>query len=505
MQWDNLLNTIINAIRDPIYCKDADLRYMYCNRAYEDFLGRGRGEIIGKTIDEIAPPDLAAVYHRKDIDLAARPGFQAYETRMLRGDGSLRDVIISKTAITGPDGSFDGVVGIIVDITEKKISEERLKLLGMAVENSPASIIITDKKGDIEYVNPTFTHLTGYGLDEVLGKNPRLLKSGEQDDAYYRNLWETILAGMEWRGEFHNKKKNGDFYWESASISPVLEDDGDISHFISIKEDITARKKAEELLVLSEKKLRSRNLRMEEDLKIAQLAQKEIIRHDIPSSSFLKIHYRYKPMEMVGGDYFSFFPSGEDSLGVFLGDVSGHGMASSLFIALLRSETDRIFRECPDHPGDFLLKLNTEMLEYLSSYYITAVYGFFTRDGARGVRFTYANGGHPLPLLLKASGEAELLGISDTLIGVTPKAIFAEKEVRLSRGDRLFLYTDGIPEATNFEKMMIGYDDQLIEVFRGASHASLDMTIAGIMSRVDDFRGGAPVKDDITIIGFEVL
>lgn len=124
-------------------------------------------------------------------------------------------------------------------------SEETLRKLSRAVEQSPSSVMITDLLGRIEYVNPKFTALTGYTLDEVRGRNPNILKSGETPDAEYATLWRTIKAGGEWRGEFHNVKKNGERYWELASISAIKDAAGRITHFLAVKEDITARKQAE--------------------------------------------------------------------------------------------------------------------------------------------------------------------------------------------------------------------------------------------------------------------
>jgi len=108
-----------------------------------------------------------------------------------------------------------------------------------AVEQSPASVVITDVCGNIEYVNPKFTELTGYTLEEALGKNPRILKSGESPAEMYEQLWRTITSGGDWRGEFHNKKKNGELYLESAVISPIRDAQGAITHFVAVKEDIT--------------------------------------------------------------------------------------------------------------------------------------------------------------------------------------------------------------------------------------------------------------------------
>ena len=139
--------------------------------------------------------------------------------------------------------------GTIQDITERRQAENQLKLLSRAVEQSPVTIVITNTEGIIEYVNPKFTEVTGYSLDEVKGKNPRVLQSGKHPIEFYQNLWNTILSGKDWKGEFHNKKKNGDSYWESAVISPLINSKGDISFLIAIKEDITEKKKMFEELV----------------------------------------------------------------------------------------------------------------------------------------------------------------------------------------------------------------------------------------------------------------
>lgn len=131
------------------------------------------------------------------------------------------------------------------ELAERKRAEEHLRKLSVAVEQSPASIVITNTSGTIEYVNPHFTDLTGYSLEESVGQNPSFLKTGETSTEEYRQLWETILAGGEWRGEFHNRNKDGDLYWEQALIAPIRDENDIITHFIAIKEDITERKQLE--------------------------------------------------------------------------------------------------------------------------------------------------------------------------------------------------------------------------------------------------------------------
>jgi diguanylate cyclase (GGDEF)-like protein/PAS domain S-box-containing protein len=132
----------------------------------------------------------------------------------------------------------------------QKRAEEQLRQLSRAVEHSPVSIIITDVNGQIEYVNPKFTALTGYELEDVQGYTPRILKSGKTPIEVYQGLWQTILAGEEWRGELLNRKKNGTLFWEYISISAIADEKGHISHFVAVKDDITARKDAEEKIQL---------------------------------------------------------------------------------------------------------------------------------------------------------------------------------------------------------------------------------------------------------------
>jgi PAS domain S-box-containing protein len=137
--------------------------------------------------------------------------------------------------------------------------EDELRKLSRAVEQSPSTVVITDIQGNIEYANPKFTELTGYQIDEVLGRNPRLLKSGRQSAEFYQDLWDTILSGREWRGEFCNKRRGGGLYWELASISPVRNAEGRITHFIKVGEDITERKRAEDALRQRTLELQARN------------------------------------------------------------------------------------------------------------------------------------------------------------------------------------------------------------------------------------------------------
>ncbi|MFT3896081.1 MAG: PAS domain S-box protein [Anaerolineales bacterium] len=179
------------------------------------------------------------------------------EHRIRTRQGETRWIYEVAVELREKDGISHGSIGLLQDITERKRAEEAIRTLSYAVEQSNTSIVITDITGRIEYVNPYFTELTGYTPEEVIGKNPRMLQSGFTQKEVYDRLWKTLKDGREWQGEFCNRKKSGELYWESASISPIVDStSGNMMHFVAVKTDITDRKRAEIALQKSEKKHR---------------------------------------------------------------------------------------------------------------------------------------------------------------------------------------------------------------------------------------------------------
>jgi PAS domain S-box-containing protein len=148
------------------------------------------------------------------------------------------------------------ILTVANDISKGKEANKKIKQLSLAIENSPNSVVITDINGKLEYVNPKFSELTGYSFEEIEGKNIGILKSGYHDKNFYRKVWSEILSGNEWRGEFYNKRKDNSRYWEYTSIAPLKNDEGKITNFISVREDITHRKVMEEELKASNDELK---------------------------------------------------------------------------------------------------------------------------------------------------------------------------------------------------------------------------------------------------------
>jgi len=147
--------------------------------------------------------------------------------------------------VVDKNGVYYGRIWTFRDITERKRNEDALQQLSLAVEQSPVSVVITDPQGQISYVNRKFTECTGFTAEEVIGKNPRILNGGQCPPELYRNLWSTITQGRVWHGEFCNKRKNGEVFWEAATITPMTNPKGEITHFLAVKEDITERRALE--------------------------------------------------------------------------------------------------------------------------------------------------------------------------------------------------------------------------------------------------------------------
>ncbi len=169
----------------------------------------------------------------------------SYDYRIIDDDGQTRWISTHVSAQRNLQGQVIHYIGLNLDITHRKEIEEQLHRLSMAVEQSANTVVITDTNGYIEYANPRFEETTGYSLQEAIGQHTRLLKSGETSGEEYKRMWHIISTGQEWRGEFHNKKKNGELYWEKALISPIKNERGEITHFLAVKEEITAQRQAE--------------------------------------------------------------------------------------------------------------------------------------------------------------------------------------------------------------------------------------------------------------------
>lgn len=245
------LTVAIDTAKIAVFEMDRDLRYTWM---HSPPLGFTAEQMVGRTDAELMGEDGAHLMARKRRSLETGRGLR--EEMRIRLAGAERYFELIVEPVRAEDGSVTGLRGAISDITARRQAEEKLRQLSRIVEQAPLSVAITDLTGAIEYANPTFCTLSGYTLAEVLGQNPRVLKSGRTAPEVYLEMWDTLTRGEVWRGELTNKRKDGALYDELAVIAPVTDDAGKITHYVALKQDITDRKKAEAALRDSEERFR---------------------------------------------------------------------------------------------------------------------------------------------------------------------------------------------------------------------------------------------------------
>ncbi|MGY5874842.1 MAG: PAS domain S-box protein [Candidatus Thorarchaeota archaeon] len=248
------LSDLITSVPEGIGITDLDETLLFVNRAFAEMLGYTEDELINTSALDLVPED---EMHKLTEGTAERKKgvTSTYEVRMKHKNGDIRTVRLSAVPQMTEAGDVEGTISVIVDITERARIERELRKLSQALEFSPSSVVITDTKGTIEYVNPKFTELTGYRFDESVGQNPKILQSGLTPQDTFDDLWAHITAGKEWQGQFINKKKDGELYWEDAFISPIINRSGIITHYVAVKQEISARIQAEAELRASNRDL----------------------------------------------------------------------------------------------------------------------------------------------------------------------------------------------------------------------------------------------------------
>lgn len=368
-----------------------------------------------------------------------------------------------------------------------------------AIEQSPASIVITDTNGTIQYVNPKFEAITGYTFAEAIGKNPRILKSGFQPLEFYQNMWHTILRGEVWDGIFHNKRKDGSYFWEHCVIAPVTDEQGNVTHFVAIKEDITEKKEQEEALRKSEEELRKRNEIINKDLEYARRVQHSIINKQIPNYPGIKLCTQYIPYDYVGGDFFT-LKTIKENLCIFMADITGHGVPAALFSTVLKYAVENMWNNDVIQPDKFIIQLNNELIDILSGYYFTAFYGVITPNLKGELYFTYTRCGHPYPILL-SNNTISMLDSSGTILGIYKDITVSTNQIRLATNDRLFIYTDGLVEMEVDNKKDLRFDI-INEAVIKTKEYPLDEAVQTILNIVTS--KNRIVDDDIAIIALEV-
>lgn len=324
-------------------------------------------------------------------------------------------------------------------------------------------VIITDTKGHIRFMNPAYSKITGYG-DEIIGLNPRILQSGRHDRHFYRQMWKSIADKGQWKGEIWNRRKNGELYIQSTTISRIDDDAGKPLFYASVITDITEQKIVEQ--------------RLQDDLLLAREVQKTSLSKPF-KDDFIHIAGVYLPSDVLGGDMYAWYQIDEGRYGIFLMDVMGHGVASSLICMSIRSLLRGIITKCKE-PDIVLQELNNHMYSLfrdedaiqMKSHYLTCIY--ILVDTKNQV-IKHASAGHLPGFLLKKGQD-----IIELDAGTVPLGLLKDIEVQVGvhayeYGDiKIVLYTDGICEDAKqspresierFKQLVLQYRDLEVQKF----------------------------------------
>ena len=501
--------TLMNNFTDIIWTMDRNLRLVFVSASAKNFLGYEPEEMMKLTLDRYITPESYAFTVEKMAGELARdgePGQDPNRTvradiQYVRKDGTRFWAEVHVKFIR-EGGVITGLLGISRDVSDRKNAEESLRTsqekYRQLVEHAGDVIYQTDRHGIFTYVNPTVERISGWSWKDMVGNNFIEFVPPEYRDQMNRFYAEQYVScAPRTYMEMPLIAKDGVVRLFGQNVQLLVEN-GRIVGFHGVARDVTDRKHFED-------QLRQRNEIIERDLTNAQFIQQALLPAAPPRWDHLNIDFRFMPMEKIGGDFFSFTPLQEGGLGVFIGDVSGHGVSAALFLSLLKAETDHVCRTRGFSPRDYIAELNRDLITSMPGHFVTAIYGLFTRNSRTGgLDFTFANGGHPGPILYRRGAAApELIAGHGTVLGKFRDMPVTDTTVSLEIGDRIFLYTDGIPESRARGGQYLGFD-AISGIIREANRSDLGSTLDAIIERCDGFRGGLPQEDDIVLIGFEV-
>ncbi len=461
---------------------DLEGRIIYANEKFSEVSGYPKEQLIGET-HRILNSGFHPTAFFREMWLTITDG-RVWRGRICNRARDGRHFWVDTTIVPLlVDGKPDRYLALRTDITEQMRQQAELVRLSNAVEQTADAIVITDRDGIIEYVNPAFETMTGYSREEAVGQTPRILRSGKQSPDFYEHLWKTISAGRVFHGAPVNRRKNGELCNVEQTITPIKDSEGRVVHFVSVLKDMTDRIRVEQ---------------QELEMRYASDVQRRLYPAAAPAVSGLDIAGATFPALATCGDYYDYLPLSNGSLAVVIGDVSGHGLGPALIMAETRAYL-RFLSASSAEPGEVLTKINQVLYEDLDDNRYVALILAHVDPSAR--RLTYVNAGHTAAYHLDRSGavKAAMESCAPPL-GVLPGTVFpAIENPPLEDGDVVVFLTDGITEAENAAGDYFG-PEAALAVVRAHLGESAQELVQRLRAATRAFAGEAPQQDDITVL-----
>jgi len=485
-----LLHDVLNSLADGVIVADTEGRFVHFNPAAERLLGLGPlgvppsdwGPSYGCFYDDGVTP-----YPSDQLPLArAIRGETIYDAPLFIRNPRIPDGIwlsLNASPLRDETGRLIGGVVVFRDVTAARKELAHIGLLSAVVEQTADTVVITDRDGLIEYVNPAVEQTTGFTAGELIGKTPRTFRSGAHTHAFYADLWTTLGEGRVYRGTLVNRKKNGDVYYAEQTITPIRDSAGTIVHYVSVGKDMTDRRRAAEQ--------ESRHL-------LARAVQQRLFPAAPPAACGFEIAGAAYTADKTGGDYFDFVPLPDLTTGVVVGDVSGHAFDAALVMAQTRAYLRSIAQTSAD-PGTILTRVNRVLAgDTPDSQFVTLVFACLH---APSNTLRYASAGQTPGFVLDKAGALKCeLPSTGVPLGIFAAATFETAvTVPLVEDDLVVFFTDGVTEAEDANGEAFGAE-RAVDVVRRHCSEPASKIVHRVYRAVRKFAGSKAQEDDITAV-----
>ena len=484
-----VLRSTLYHLSEGVVVADREGCFILCNQTARKLLeiaADGGAPQMWADIKGCYKPDGLTLYTPDEMpDVRAVSGEDVSVEMFIRGEQNPEGFWITLRAnpLHGEGDEIRGSVVVFNDITRRVKRDTRLRILTSAIEQTADCIVITDRSGIIEYVNPAFESTTGYCLEELKGLTPRIINSGVHDRAFYEKLWATILSGKVFRATMANKKKNGEVFFAEQVIAPMWGPTGYITHHVTIFRDATEQRKLQE---------------QEFQMGLAREIQRQFYETPPPKVEGFDFAAAAFPADAIGGDYLDFMPMPGGCVGFTIGDVCGHGISSALLMAGLRAYIRALAPRSHD-PAEVFTRVNNVLVSDMGhDKFVTLIYCLLN-PASRSL--VYSSAGHtPGFILGRDGGVRRMLESMDIPLGFMEEHEFnSSGEIKLESGDVLALLTDGIVETENPGQDCFGVE-QAIGYVRDHCGESADEIVNGLYRAVRRFADGMPQSDDVTAV-----
>jgi len=384
--------------------------------------------------------------------------------------------------------------------------ETEAHLMDTLMDHLPDAIYFKDARSRFIRASRQVVVQNGFtGFHELRGKTDFDLFTHEHAAQAFRDEEHVMRTGMPIIAKEEKETwPDGHVTWVLTTKMPFRDRRGEIIGTFGMSRDITQLRQTQAALLESQGMLRQRYQAMQNDLAQARIIQMALLPQAPPEAKQLQIRFRYEPLDAIGGDFFSFRRLPDGGLAVFLGDLTGHGVSAALFMSLIRCMTERVFETDGADPATYVRALDLALHGQIPHGFITAIYCVLEPVANGAVRLTWCGAGHPDPIVWRrATGRSEQIPGGDGAIGIFEDFPREQKDLLLQPGDRVYLYTDGIPETMSPAGEMLGFEE-VGRSIEEATRPDLDQTLDNLLRRVRTHRDGAPAEDDIALIGIEI-